>query len=743
MVSRSRISPTRITSGSSRSAERSASLNPSVSRWTSRWLISAALALVHELDRVLDRDDVVGPVVVDVVDHRGKRGRLARAGGAGDQHQAARLHRDVLEDLRRVQVVERQHHRGNVAEHGGGAAVLVEGVDAEARELRDLERKVGLVELFVRLPLLVIHDVVHHAVHFLVRQRWHVDPLHVAVDSDHGRHARRQVQVGGFVLDGKCQQLGNVDGHRFDSLAPASRVRNRTGLAGRQSIDQPLRPQYVNRSAVLTRGPRISAGPHRTGGAACRSRAGCRAAAGRQQAAAGRDGAGRGGGRPGRVRRELRAGRYRQDRGAGRRSRPVLALHRPAAGATRPATSPRTSSGCTPSIASDIATRLDAQRPHARAAAAGPAAGQARGRSRARAAWHRPSLPGLAAAVAALPRLRLRGLMCIPPPAADFELQRVPFRRLRELLAELNAARSPARHAVDGHERRPRGRRGGRRHAGAGRHGDIRTTSGLSPARQEHQGMSQRILFVGGGNMATSLVGGLRRARHAAESIVVADPEPAQRLRLDRDYGVATVADAAAALDDVQTVVLAVKPQQMAAVAQRARPGRGRAAAAGDLRGGRHPAARPRALARTGHPAGAHHAEPSRADGRGRHRAVRDPERRRRGTPPRPMRSSAPAAPTVWVTDEAQMDAVTAVSGSGPAYFFLLDRVPGRGRRCDSDSIRRRRASSRSRRHVAPACMAAESAETPAELRAQVTSKGGTTAAALERARCPRRAWYF
>jgi PLP dependent protein len=53
--------------------------------------------------------------------------------------------------------------------------------------------------------------------------------------------------------------------------------------------------------------------------------------------------------------------------------------------------------------------------------------------------------PALAAAVAALPRLQLRGLMCIPPPACDLEAQRKPFRQLRELLAALQAAG----HAVD------------------------------------------------------------------------------------------------------------------------------------------------------------------------------------------------------------------------------------------------------------------------------------------------------
>ncbi len=163
----------------------------------------AAFALVYEFDGVLDRDDVIGTIVIAVIDHARERGRLARARGSRDQHQAARQHAQIAEDLRRRQVVEREDHRGNVAEHGAGAAVLVEGVDAEARELGDLEREIRLEELFVSLALLVVHDVVHHAVHFLVGERGHVDTLHVAVDTNHGGHASGQVQVRGVILHGK------------------------------------------------------------------------------------------------------------------------------------------------------------------------------------------------------------------------------------------------------------------------------------------------------------------------------------------------------------------------------------------------------------------------------------------------------------------------------------------------------------------------------------------------------------
>jgi hypothetical protein len=168
---------------------------------------------VHELDRVLDGDDVVGTVVVAVVDHAGEGSRLAGAGGAGDQHQSARQHAQVAEYLRRVQVIQRQDGGGDVAEHRPRAAVLIEGVDAKTRQLRNLEGEVGLEEFLVGLALLVVHDVVHHGVHFLVRQRRHVDALHVAVDPDHRGHPRGQVQVRGIVLHGECQELRDIDGH--------------------------------------------------------------------------------------------------------------------------------------------------------------------------------------------------------------------------------------------------------------------------------------------------------------------------------------------------------------------------------------------------------------------------------------------------------------------------------------------------------------------------------------------------
>jgi hypothetical protein len=111
-----------------------------------------------------------------------------------------------------VELLEREDLAGNGAEHRARAAVLVEGIDAKARQALDLEREVALQRVFVVLALGVVHDVVHHVVHHLVVQRVDVDAPHVAVHADHRRQAGRQVQVGSLVLDRKGQQLGDVHG---------------------------------------------------------------------------------------------------------------------------------------------------------------------------------------------------------------------------------------------------------------------------------------------------------------------------------------------------------------------------------------------------------------------------------------------------------------------------------------------------------------------------------------------------
>ena len=165
---------------------------------------------MHELDRILDGEDVAFLGLVLVVDHRREGGGFARAGRARHQHHAARLVGDRFERFRALQVGQRHDLRRNRPQYRRGAAVLHESVDAKARQVRDRERKVALQILFVELPLPVVHDVVEHAVHVFMLHRGQVDALDVAMYADHRRQARRKVQVGGLVLDDKRKQFGDV-----------------------------------------------------------------------------------------------------------------------------------------------------------------------------------------------------------------------------------------------------------------------------------------------------------------------------------------------------------------------------------------------------------------------------------------------------------------------------------------------------------------------------------------------------
>ena len=108
-------------------------------------LVDDAVAVgMEDLDRILDRDDVLVPRPVDVVEHRRERRRLARAGGAGDEHEAAVLAGEAADAGRQAQLLEARHVARDDAEGERDGAALAEGVDAEARQALG---RVGEVEV--------------------------------------------------------------------------------------------------------------------------------------------------------------------------------------------------------------------------------------------------------------------------------------------------------------------------------------------------------------------------------------------------------------------------------------------------------------------------------------------------------------------------------------------------------------------------------------------------------------------
>jgi pyrroline-5-carboxylate reductase len=241
--------------------------------------------------------------------------------------------------------------------------------------------------------------------------------------------------------------------------------------------------------------------------------------------------------------------------------------------------------------------------------------------------------------------------------------------------------------------------------------------------------VNQRIAIIGGGNMARSFVGGLTARGKEPGLITVAEPVEAQRRELEGRWRVRTSADNVSAVRGAGAVVFAVKPQNMRGAATEVAEAIQETgavvlsiAAGIRVRDLEHwlgssvaiVRAMPNRPALIGHGVSALFAEPSvgpaaRQTAEGILSAV--------GT-------------TLWVDKETLIDAVTAVSGSGPAYFFLLmELLEAAARHLGLPATAARELSLETA--YGAACMAHARVDDPATLREQVTSKGGTTAAAL------------
>lgn len=250
---------------------------------------------------------------------------------------------------------------------------------------------------------------------------------------------------------------------------------------------------------------------------------------------------------------------------------------------------------------------------------------------------------------------------------------------------------------------------------------------------------SDRIAFIGGGNMGRAMLAALRRRGAPAESLCVADPHGPTRETLKRELGIAVFDDNAAAAAAATVVVLAVKPQDLPRVVAGLRDTLQQnqpvliSIAAGlrctDLEtwsGGGLAIVRamPNRPALVGAGATALFASALATD----------------ATRTTAERVFEPSGLCVWLDDESQMDAVTALSGSGPAYFFLLAETmadAGVELGLSRDTARRLAvATLHGAGLMAGAAVAAPAADdgtswSMPSMRAEVTSKGGTTEAAV------------
>ena len=162
------------------------------------------------LDRVLDGDDVrLVAFLVDDVNHRGQRGRFAGTGRPGHEHQAARLVQQFLGAGRNADLLKRQQLVGNLPEHQGEIALLLEDADTETRHVAKRKAEVRAAVFARALNVLLGRDAAHQFLGILRFERRTFDAVQDAVHPDGGRRTHADVQVGGAFGHHQLQQIGH------------------------------------------------------------------------------------------------------------------------------------------------------------------------------------------------------------------------------------------------------------------------------------------------------------------------------------------------------------------------------------------------------------------------------------------------------------------------------------------------------------------------------------------------------
>ena len=196
----------------------------------------AVLARVHELDRVLEADDVEPARLVQVIDHRRERGRFAGTGGAGDQHHALVEVAELGDDRRQRQLLERRDLGGDGAEGGADAGVLAIDVDPKAPPLAGYVGEVQVVALGEMLVLRAGEDLRYVALELRRAHVAELDRQQIAVHAQHGGHADRQVHVRAPLLCAELQKRVDARQANVPPGAPAKRCLARKGLQDQQLV---------------------------------------------------------------------------------------------------------------------------------------------------------------------------------------------------------------------------------------------------------------------------------------------------------------------------------------------------------------------------------------------------------------------------------------------------------------------------------------------------------------------------
>ena len=238
-----------------------------------------------------------------------------------------------------------------------------------------------------------------------------------------------------------------------------------------------------------------------------------------------------------------------------------------------------------------------------------------------------------------------------------------------------------------------------------------------------------KIVFIGGGNMASCLIGGMLANGFSSKDIIVSEPNEDSRKRLASTYGVLTTADNIDAVSQADIVVLAVKPQIMGAAVSPLAAALEHKPIIVSIAAGIPVNALQNWMGQELKIVRAMPNTPAMVQSGATGLFANQSLEQNQKAVIESIFSAVGYA--CWVNQESDIDAVTAVSGSGPAYFFLIyEAMLKVAQELGLDS----ETASKLTLHTAmgAARLAITSEDAPRKLRKQVTSPGGTTQAAIE-----------
>lgn len=240
--------------------------------------------------------------------------------------------------------------------------------------------------------------------------------------------------------------------------------------------------------------------------------------------------------------------------------------------------------------------------------------------------------------------------------------------------------------------------------------------------------MHEKIACIGGGNMASAILGGLRKQGLAAEQCIVIEPFDAARTKLQHNFGISALAHADASLNQAQVVLWAIKPQHFKQAAQATihhcnpqalhisiAAGITTTTLSNWLNSNCIIRCMPNTPALIGQGMSGLYALPQ----------VSTAQRNMANT------LLAPTGQLMWLEEEHLIDSLTAVSGSGPAYvFYWIEALIQGGVELGLTAQQAQQLATQTVAGAAALVQASD--ENPSTLRQQVTSKGGTTHEAIE-----------